>query len=100
MHDIFDVEFAAEIGGAVAIKVWNGLPEELVEKMVDSALNHIQIAELDLPPSPPTKEGDNQETKRVYSNRRGLALVKENSDKRRSRRTALKCGSKLYVSYL
>ena len=50
MHDIFDVEFAAEIEQAVTAKVWSELPKELVEKMIESAMNHIEMAELDPPP--------------------------------------------------
>ena len=64
--------------------------------MVESARNHILMAELD----PPPRKMIIKRLREFYSNRRGLALVKENSDKRRSRRTALKCGSKLYVSYI
>ena len=50
MHDIFDVEFAAEIEEAVTAKVWSELPKELVQEMVESAVNHIEMAELDPPP--------------------------------------------------
>ena len=50
MHDIFDVEFAAEIEEAVTTKVWSELPQELVQKMVESAVNHIEMDELDPPP--------------------------------------------------
>ena len=94
MHDIFDVEFAAEIEEEVAVKVWSELPQELVQKMVESAVNHIEIAELD----PPPRKAIVKRLREFYSNRRSLALVKDNPDKRRSRRAALKCSSTLYVS--
>ena len=44
MYDIFDVEFGTE---AITAKVWSQLPLELVDKMVESAVNHIEVAELD-----------------------------------------------------
>ena len=91
MHDIFDVEFAAEIE-EVAVKVWSELPQELVQKMVESAVNHIEIAELD----PPPRKAIVKRLREFYSDR-SLALVKDNPDKRRSR-AALKCSSTLYVS--
>ena len=94
MHDIFDVEFATEIEKAVTAKVWSQLPQELVDKMVESAVNHIEVAELD----PPSRKTIIKRLREFYSNRRSLALVKENPDKRRSRRAALKCSSTLYVS--
>lgn len=94
MHDIFDVEFATEIEKAVTAKVWSQLPQELVDKMVESAVNHIEVAELD----PPPRKAIIKRLREFYSNRRSLALVKENPDKRRSRRAALKCSSTLYVS--
>ena len=50
MHDIFDVEFAVEIKQAVTAKVWSELSKELVEKMIESAMSHIEMAELDPPP--------------------------------------------------
>ena len=46
MHDIFDLEFAVELEEAVAAKVWSELPQELVQKMVESAVNHIEMAGL------------------------------------------------------
>ena len=95
MHDIFDVEFATEIEEAVTAKVWSQLPQELVERMVESAVNHIEMAEL----NPPPKKAIMKRLRDFYSNRRSLALVKENPDKRRSRRAALKCSSTLYVSH-
>ena len=70
------------------------LPKELVEKMIESAMNHIEMAELD----PPPRKAIFKRLREFYSNR-SLALVKENPDKRRSRRAALKCNSTLYVSY-
>ena len=91
MHDIFDVEFATELEGTLASTRWSELPEELVKKMVDSAKNHIQIADHD--PLPIVKR-----LREFYSNRRSLTLVKENTDKRRSRRSAMKRSSVLYVS--
>ena len=36
MHDIFDVEFAAEIEEAVTTEIWSELPQELVQKMVET----------------------------------------------------------------
>ena len=85
MHDIiFDVEFA-EIEEEVAVKVWSELPQELVQKMVESAVNHIEIAELD----PPPRKAIVKRLREFYANR-SLALVKDNPDKRRSRRAALK----------
>ena len=93
MHDIFDVEFAAEIEEEVAVKVWSELPQELVQKMVESAVNHIEIAELD----PPPRKAIVKRLREFYANR-SLALVKDNPNKRRSRRAALKCSSTLYVS--
>ena len=94
MHDIFDVEFANEVEEAVATMVWSELPQELVQKMVESAVNHIEMAELD----PPPKKAIIKRLREFYANRRSLALVKDNPNKRRSRRTALKCSSTLYVS--
>ena len=91
MHDIFDVEFAAEIEEEVAVKVWSELPQELVQKMVESAVNHIEIAVLD----PPPRKAIVKRLREFYANR-SLALVKDNPDKRRSRRAALKCSSTLY----
>ena len=96
MHDIFDVEFADEIEEAVAAKVWSELPQELVQKMVESAVNHIEMAELD----PPPRKAIIKRLRDFYTSRRSLALVKDNPDKRRSRRTALKCSSTLYVSWI
>ena len=95
MHDMFDVEFAVEIEQTVTAKVWSELPKELVEKMIESAMSHIEMAELD----PPPRKAIIKRLREFYSNRRSLALVKENPEKRRSRRGALKCSSTLYVSY-
>ena len=69
------------------------LPQELVQKMVKSAVNHIEIAELD----PPPRKAIVKRLSEFYSNR-SLALVKDNPHKRRSRRAALKCSSILFVS--
>ena len=69
------------------------LPQELVQKMVKSAVNHIEIAELD----PPPRKAIVKRLSEFYSNR-SLALVKNNPHKRRSRRAALKCSSILFVS--
>ena len=92
MDDIFDVEFAAEIEEAVTTKVWSELPQELVQKMVESAVNHVEMDELD----PPPRKAIIKRLREFYANR-SLALVKDNPNKR-SRRTALECSSTLYVS--
>ena len=42
---------------AVTAKIWSQLPQELINKMVKSAVNHIELAELE--------EGNNQETEGV-----------------------------------
>ena len=89
MHDIFDVEFADEIEEAVAAKVWSELPQQLVQKMVESAVNYIEMAELD----PPPRKAIIKRLRDFYASR-SLALVKDNPNKR-SRRTALKCSSTL-----
>ena len=87
MHDVFDVEFATEIEEAITTKVWSQLPEELVEKMVESVLNHIKMAKLD----PPPRNTTIKRLREFYFYRRNLALIKDNSDKRRLRRMELKC---------
>ena len=86
MHGIFDVEFAAEIEEAITARVWSDLPQEVVQKMVESAGNHIEMAELD----PPPRKVIIKRLRDFYANRRSLALVRDNPDKRRSRRAALK----------
>ena len=65
MHDIFDVEFANEVEEAVATMVWSELPQELVQKMVESAVNHIEMAELD----PPPKKAIIKRLREFYANR-------------------------------
>ena len=94
MHDIFYVEFAIELEGTLASTRWSELPEELVKKMVDSAKKHIQMAEHD----PLPRKLIVKRLREFYSNRRSLTLVKENTDKRRLRRSAMKRSSILYVS--
>ena len=90
MHDIFDVEFTTEIEEAITTKVWSELPKELVQEMVESAVNHIEMAECD----PPPRKAIIKRLREFYANKRSLALVKDNPEKRRSRRTALKCMNK------
>ena len=81
MH-IFDVEFAAEIEEAVTTKVWSELPQELVQKMVESAVNHIEMDELDPPPR-----------KAIIKKLRGLCQQESRSRQRQPRQKEIKNGT-------
>ena len=58
--------------------------------MVECAVNHIEIAELDPPPRKTI-------VKRLRDRTVGVLLLSDNPDKRRSRRATLKCSSILYI---